>query len=323
MTGGTGFIGAHLRRRLLLEGHEVHVLSRSSSLGDELGLAGKKSAAHLLSGDLLDANDVRNLVERIQPDAVVHLASRRPMQGTDDDARLMFRTNALATYDLLDACAHLPGPCAVVFASAMSVYNYEAPRYLPVDECHPTEPFDTYGLSKVLAEQCCEYVTARSSSLSCIILRISGVYGPGKHSGLVYNCLNSVATGTSVRISRSDVRRDFVYVSDVIDAIMRALATPIHHRTAIYNIGGGRSSSLIDVAVTVERVTRGTVNLEFTSAIRDTHFYLDTRKAEEALGFRPRSLEAAITDWWSVMAEAEKSAGGRLGEVLKSLDGSE
>ena len=300
VTGGKAFIGIHLCRRLLAEGHTVYVLTRGPSDGGDSGHGEGEALPRFIKGDLLDHRAIQKIVHDCRPDAVFHLASMRMEHAPEGDARFVLRVNGEGTYNLLEACVALPQTPIMIYASAMGVYNYEDPSYLPMDESHPAIPADTYGLSKLMGELACEFFKSRSR-LTCSILRISGVFGPGKPKGIIYNCLNALMTGGVVRLSKGEIKRDLVYVSDVVDALIRAMQSTGRGRSVIYNIGSGVGASLMDVVRATERVTGCDVPVELLPDTRNSPFHFDIGKAEREIGFRPRSLEVGIDEFWKFL----------------------
>ena len=252
ITGGTAFIGKHLHRRLIAEGHEVLAIQRKAP-SDSALQTNDDAGLKFVTCDLLDYPTLDREIKTFQPDIVFHLASLRSTFN-EDNAHLVLRTNAEATYRLAKACAALPAKPKLIFTSAMGCYNYEHPDYVPVDEAHPLQPVDDYGLSKLLGELACEFLSDRHQ-LPCVILRISGVFGPGKRAGLIYNCLEAARSGGSIKVAGGKVRRDFVYVDDVVQSLVLSMRAPIDDECRILNIGGGRGASLLEIIGMVERIT--------------------------------------------------------------------
>ena len=250
--------------------------------------------------DLLDYAALDREIKAFQPDIVYHLASLRS-NFNEDNAHLVLRTNTEATYQLAKTCAALPAKPKLIFTSAMGCYNYERPEYLPVDEEHPVKPIDTYGLSKLAGELTCQFFSVRSQ-LPCVILRISGVFGPGKRGGIIYNCLEAVRSGGSIKVAGGKVARDFIYVGDVVESLVLSMNAPDTFQ--VFNIGSGRGTTLPEIIQMVESVTSSKIQVERLPAEQDSEFYFDIAKAEHELGFHPQPLEQRIADFWQILSEA-------------------
>ena len=306
VSGGTGFIGAHLCSRLAAEHHQVFVLTRALTRGHGLLRWTGNPQVSLVAGDLIDHPAIRSEVAKCRPEIVFHLASMRMEDAPGGDGRLILRANSEGTYNLLDACAALPTLPRVIYTSSMCVYNYAAPSYLPVDEAHPAKPADVYGLSELMAELTCQFFSS-NKGLSCNILRLSGVFGPGKSKGVVYNCLNSALTDSVVRLHGNGIRRDFLWVTDSVEALVLAMAAGRPGECGVYNIGSGVASSPADVAHVVERVARRRVRKEVLEDTPASEFRYDIRKAQEELGFYPHPLEEGVARYWQSLTDGKDS----------------
>jgi UDP-glucose 4-epimerase len=300
LTGATAFIGQHLCRRLLSENFSVTLLARKEIAGFSAG----DGDLTVRLADVLDSGAVEKEVINAQPDAVLHLASCRLSSASLENHSLVLRTNSEGTFNLIAACKQLARAPKFIYASAMGVYDYDNPAYIPLDESHPTVPAEFYGLTKLLGEKCCEFVTAESD-LSTIILRISGVFGPGKNSGLIYNCLQTARSGARITLKGASLKRDFVSVHDVVDALMQALRTPGDGRTTICNIGGGEPASLQDVVRIIEQIMNCRLNTEVLPETAKKDFFLDIAKARQVLGYSPLPLEQRIRDFASASLQKD------------------
>jgi len=303
ITGAQAFIGKHLHRRLVSDGHEVLAIRRHAAAS---AVAKSQDAGlRFVECDLLDYAGVEREIKNFRPQVVFHLASLRSNSAGDND-HLVLRTNVEATYELAKACAALPEKPRIVFTSAMGCYNYEQPDYLPVDEAHPLRPLDTYGLSKLLAEQACIFFN-ECNDLPLTILRISGVFGPGKRSGIVFNCLEAARQDGTIKVAGGRVTRDFVYVGDVVESLILSLNASIDRRPAIFNIGAGRGASLPEIIQIVERVTSKRIEVLHLPATQDSEFYFNIGKAERELGYHPQPLEKRIADFWQCLSEVTQN----------------
>ena len=316
VTGGTGFIGRHLYRRLVNDGHQVFVLTHARGQAGDLMRESGENSASLVRGDLLDYPAAESAVKLCQPSAVFHLASMRCEDAPDGNLGLVLRTNGEGTFNLLKACLQIPELPHVVYASAMSVYNFEAPSYVPVDEKHPISPSDTYGLSKLMGELSCQFFSTQAG-LTCDILRISGTFGPGKHKGIVYNSLKAALMGSPVRVHKNEVKRDLISVSDVVEALMLSVKPGTRVGCNVYNIGSGVATSLQDVIDAVERVTGRAIQVDYIEDNYASQFVYDIRKSESGLDFRPRPLEDRIAEFWgSLTANGRVSTRSSTGRAI-------
>ena len=183
----------------------------------------------------------------------------------------------------------------------MSVYNFLAPAYLPVDENHPTDPLQSYGEEKKLAETCCEDY-ARISGMCIPILRFSGVYGPGKRAGAVYHFIRAVLRGEDVEIQLNR-RIDLVYVQDAAEAMVAALEGALRIGLEIINIGAGHSVALVELAELIGR--KAGVEMRLDCKAEGNEFYLDITRARQRLGYHPRTLEEGVTRFMRWVQEDE------------------
>ncbi|MBI5240583.1 MAG: NAD-dependent epimerase/dehydratase family protein [Elusimicrobia bacterium] len=243
VTGGAGFIGSCLARRLVAGGGRVLVL-------DDLSAGFKRNVPSGALFRKVDLSDDRALA-RVRPpaklDAVFHLAAQSSGEASFDDPRRDVAVNHLATYNLLDWSAR--HRCRrFVFASSMSVYGDVPAGSGRVAEGRPPAPASFYGCNK-LASEATIRAFSRHAGLGCTILRLFNVYGPGQNmlnmkQGMVSIYMSYLMNGLPIRVKGSLGRsRDFVYVEDVVDAFLRGAASP---RAAgrTYNVGTGVRTSV-------------------------------------------------------------------------------
>ncbi len=242
VTGGSGFIGRNLVAALTADGCEVRVVDLNPHPDAEVDT---------VVGDICD-HDV--LVEALSPgvDAVVHLAAVTSVLRSVDHPQLTYRTNVAATADLLEL-ARRQGLSPVVFASSSAVVGP-----LPsgaISEDSSLRPLSPYGATKAAAEMLMSAYDA-SYGVRGAVLRLTNVYGPGMalKDSIVARLMRAVLTGTTFEIYGDGRQvRDYVHVSDVVEAVKLALADPAW--TGPVSIGWGRSISVLEM---VERVRQAT-----------------------------------------------------------------
>ncbi|HEY0932188.1 MAG TPA: NAD-dependent epimerase/dehydratase family protein [Trebonia sp.] len=220
VTGGAGFVGATLVRRLSAGGYRVRVLDNLSS-GDAAHLAGVD--ADLVKGDILDAAGLAEAVAGA--DAVVHLAAAGSVPQSLADPAANFEINVTGTFRVLDA-ARRAGVGRVVLASTGGALMGDAVP--PVDERSLPKPLSPYGASK-LAGEGYAHAFARSYGMQTAAVRFGNVYGPwcGRKRGVLNLFFAALHDGRPLVIyGDGTASRDYVHVSDIAAALQLALETP-------------------------------------------------------------------------------------------------
>ena len=305
VTGGAGFIGSHVVDGLVRSGYSVKVLDNltSGSL-DNIGLHLKGGSVEFSEGDIRDASLVEKLMRDV--DAVVHLAAVVSVPFSVKDPGFTFDVNVNGTRNLLVSCGRT-GVKKVIFASSCAVYG--KPRYLPIDEVHPTIPLSPYASSKLNGEHVCEELAHRSDS-DVVILRLFNVYGPrqtsGEYSGVITRFLDFAESGESLVIYGDGLQtRDFIYVSDVAQAILTLLRN--RHAKGVFNIGFGRAVTIRDLAETVLRLVGKDLGIVHEPPREGDilRSVADVFKAQKVFGFLPKmSLDEGLQ---SLLREREGS----------------
>jgi UDP-glucose 4-epimerase len=239
VTGGAGFIGAHVCRHLIQRGHEVTVV-------DDLSVGRRErvpASARLIVGDIGDAPTMRRALDRCE--VVCHLAARVAVRSSFEFAVADARINVAGTASVLDAARRSENVRRVVAASSMAVYA-EGPAGQPVDEDHPTRPEAPYGVSKLAAEQL-THMLCREAGIESLVLRLFNTYGPGQslspYVGVATIFLDALRRGdVPVIYGDGEQSRDFVHVDDVARAFVLGIESSISGETC--NIGSGLPHSV-------------------------------------------------------------------------------
>ncbi len=241
VTGGAGFIGSHLVDRLVGNGHSVIVVDNlSTGRTENLNRAAKFYNLDIRSSDL------QKVFDDEQPDFVSHHAAQIDVRKSVDDPLYDTEVNVQGTVNILECCRE-SGVKKVVFASSGGCV-YGEPAYLPVDEEHPTKPVTPYGLTKSVGEQ---YLALYSQlyGIKSVSLRYGNVYGPRQdvngEAGVIAIFIGQLLNGGQPRIfGDGDQTRDYVYVDDVVEANMAAIAS---FAEGEINIGSGIATSVNDL----------------------------------------------------------------------------
>jgi UDP-glucose 4-epimerase len=248
VTGGAGFIGSHLTRRLLADGHEVHVIDNESN-----GLRSTVPAgAHFVHGDVIRPEDLEPVFAK-KLDAVCHLAGQVSIIRAFDNPVGDLRTNTEGTVNVVQQCVKHRVP-RLIYASSMTAYG-DCER-VPTPESEPCKPDSYYGITKFAAERYVHATAVRPDlgfDFRVTSLRMFSVYGPGQALDNPYQGVLGIFTGRLIRgepliiFGDGKQTRDFVYIGDIIEGWVAALKSD-KAAGGIFNLGSGRSTSINDLA---------------------------------------------------------------------------
>ena len=301
VTGGAGFIGSHIVRRLLRSGYMVRVVDNLST-GHRGNLADVDADVEFLAGDLCDPAVCARAVDGIE--VVFHLAALGSVPRSIADAWGSPDANVNATVRLLEAARHR-GVRRVVYSSSSSVYG-DTPT-LPKVESMEVQPRSPYAASKLSGEQ---YVLAyaRAGLVEGAALRYFNVFGPrqdpnGAYAAVIPLFFKAALTGTPAAVFGDGLQtRDFTYVDNVVEANLLAATGPAARVSgSVVNVGAGGRTSLLDLLALVQQVSGRPVTLEHRPPrggdVRDSLAGLE--RARQVLGYEPRvSLEQGMAITW-------------------------
>ncbi|MGE0768702.1 MAG: NAD-dependent epimerase/dehydratase family protein [Hyphomicrobiaceae bacterium] len=247
VTGGAGFIGTHLSRRLVADGHAVTVIDNEFNGRRENVPAG----ATFIFADVTKPQDIEPIFAG-GFDAVCHLAGQVSIIRSFDDPVVDLRVNVEGTLNVLQMCLRHAVP-RLVYASSMTAYGDT--RVVPTPETEPCRPDSYYGITKHAAERYVHSTVARpdlKQAFEAISLRMFSVYGPGQaldnpYQGVLGIFMGKLLRGETITIfGDGEQTRDFVYIADIVDGWVKALTHMGESR--IFNLGSGRSLSIKDLA---------------------------------------------------------------------------
>jgi nucleoside-diphosphate-sugar epimerase len=286
VTGGAGFIGSHLAEELLRRGHHVRVV-------DSL-ITGKRSnlecipAAEFMEGDLADAHVAAAAAAGI--DFVLHQAAIPSVPRSVEDPATSNRANITATLNILTA-AKKAGVRRLVYAGSSSVYG-DTP-VLPKHEDMPTNPLSPYALQKLVGEQYCRMFT-QLYGFPTVTTRYFNVFGPRQdpsspYSGVISLFATALLDGrTPIVYGDGEQTRDFTYIANVVDGVLRACEVP-DVAGQVFNVATGRRISLNRLLEVLNGLAGTDLKPAYKEAragdVRDSQ--ADVSKAARLLGYRP------------------------------------
>ena len=288
VTGGAGFIGSNLVRRLLERGDSVRVLDNYST-GSRANLAGLEPDVEVLEGDLRSHERVYAAAGGV--DVIFHQGALPSVPRSVQDPLTTNAVNVDGTLNVLLA-ARDRGVGRVVFASSSSVYGNDGS--LPREESQPPAPISPYAVSKLAAESYCASF-GHAYALETVCLRYFNVYGPNQsassqYAAVVPRFIAALSAGAPVTIHGDGSQtRDFTYVSDVVDATLLAADQRVE-APVVMNVAAGGSSTVRELADAIGGLLGAPVDREHVPARPDEvrHSRADVGRAERLLGFRAR-----------------------------------
>ncbi len=255
ITGGAGFIGSHIVEKLLENNYDVIIIDNLSS----------GSIENIPNSDTLkfyqlniEKDDLELVFQKEAPDYVIHLAAQTSVNFSISHPYYDANMNVMASIKLLELCKKYN---IKKFITASSAAIYGNPKYLPIDENHPTEPMSQYGLSKLTMEK---YI--KLSGIPYIIFRFSNAYGPrqksSKESGVVAIFNNAMKNNEPINIyGDGEQIRDFIYVEDIANICIKAINSNVENE--IINFSTNKGVSLNQLFKVMKSLYNYTLNANY------------------------------------------------------------
>jgi UDP-glucose 4-epimerase len=282
VTGGAGFIGSHVVDALLARGDEVTVIDDLSA-GDAARVA---DAARLVVLDITDAAGLQAVFDEVKPRAVFHLAAQASVVVSVENPARDCEVNVQGTLNVLQSAGRFGAPVAFT-STGGALYGDDAP--MPTPEDRIPAPLSPYGASKWAAEA---YVNTWSLSFGIphAVCRLGNVYGPRQNphgeAGVVAIFADHLYTDRTPKLyGHGTPTRDYVYVGDVVSALLTASG-----RSGTYNIATGVETDVLTVWNELSEIAGKHIEPELADLRPGelTHSCLDISRAERELGWRPQ-----------------------------------
>ena len=260
VTGSSGFIGRKI----------IEKLPKSQVLTDSI------------NSKRIDLRNIKEVLKIDSADIVIHLGAKTPKKGLKWND--YFDNNVSGTLNVLEYCIKKKVKKLIYVSS----YVYGNPKYYPIDENHTVNPHNAYTESKYLGERLCKFYCDRTE-LNLIILRPFNIFGESMNKDfLLTNLINAVKTNEKITIVNKNSKRDFLYIDDFVDLILKI--KDYNCKFEIFNVGAGVSFSFNNVIKKIEYITSKKLNLDY---LEDDKTFIgniqaDISKIKNKLNWKPK-----------------------------------
>ncbi len=298
VTGGAGFIGSNVAEVLLDRGDDVVIVDELNDYYDvtikemNLKLLREKAASNpdrlkIYKGDICDESFMREVFEKERPEWVCHMAARAGVRPSIQDPFVYIHSNIRGTTNLMEL-SHKFGVKNFVFASSSSVYGGSSSTYFSEEEV-VDNPVSPYAASKKACELL-SYTYHHLYNLNVSALRFFTVYGPrGRPDMAPFKFIDRVSRGLELQqFGDGSSSRDYTYISDIVDGIIRAVDRP--HPYEVFNLGKGNGTSLKEFISLVQKHVGKKANIKIMPDQPGDVPYTcaDVSKAYRLLGYRAK-----------------------------------
>ena len=298
VTGGAGFIGSHITKKLVERGDIVTVIDNMNT-GKEENLESIKSKINFVKGDILDVGLLEDITKNI--DGVFHQAALASVQDSFDKPDEYYNVNVNGTENILKLSKKYG--FKVVYASSSSVYGN--PIKIPIKESDEKNPINPYAETKLKTEELA--VRYSEVGVKVIGLRYFNVFGKGQskeYAGVLKLFLEQIRNKLPPKINGDGTQfRDFVYVTDVVNANVMTMDSNITH--GFFNVGTNTSTTILDLAKTVIEYSELDIEPTFGPAldgdVHETMANIDLIKKK--IGWKPSIM---LMDWVKDIISSKK-----------------
>ncbi len=249
ITGVTGFIGTHLALKLVKEGYDVYGITKPSVTKNLKRFNSFLEDVHVINCDVSDFYSTNNVLKKVDPDIVVHLAALSPVRDSFEKPFSYINTNMVGTTNIVQAILKFDEPSKkLIYASTAEVYGEQ--KTSPTKESAPLNPTSPYAITKVATDM---YVRMASSvyGLDTTVMRCTNSYGrKSDTSFFVEYLITNMLAGNKIFVGAPNSVRDYMYVDDHVNAYLKAIQVK-HKSGEAFNFGIGKGLTNKDVALMI------------------------------------------------------------------------
>jgi len=296
VTGATGFVGSHLVRRLLEGKFETHILTRTTS--SQWRISDLKDKVYNHHADLCDKKLLSDVIKDVNPTHIFHLAVAGVYGGAHLPDKNLFEINTFGTLNLIEA-ANAIDYHAFINTGSSAEYGKKLNPMAEEDVC---EPITAYGIAKLASTLYASFV-GKTQSRPIITLRLFSPFGPYDDSSrLITYTINQAIRNDCIKLGNPNSVRDFIYISDIIEAYIQSLAKASLYKGEIFNIGSGNEYSAKTVVDAIKQLLSSECATEWNNSgnfrlWESVRWQADIAKAQALLEWKPATtLEHGLAE---------------------------
>jgi len=255
LTGGAGFVGSNLISTALNEGNEITVLDNFSNSSRGKIERFLEKGVKIIEGDITDQKLLQEIVHDF--DVVVHLAAKISVQDSIKNPEETIRINVTGTEYIIKACIK-SNISNIIVASSAAIFGELENQNEILDETTRPNPVSPYGESKLQMEKKIHELTL-ANNINSIILRFFNIYGVGQsneYAGVITKFFEKIKQNKPIEIfGDGKQKRDFIYINDATEAIMKSIKNIDNKKGEIYNIASGKSITILELAKTILKIS--------------------------------------------------------------------